>query len=391
MTASTSGLPFRLQPDPPLTRTGGGRGRSGRLRRSRWRRPLGLVLLLLLLPVVVSYGRALTYPGRESVVVRTVEWVRDHGGAPIVDAVENLYYTELNAPGGSGPAAGSIPTAVAAVPAPVPPIPTRAGLVPLPGEGRWQPGSPVHGHPSGLLTTFIRPDPRHPGVVAGVARIDQDLLAIRLVPGTREPSGLGWPEGGKVPPGLVGSLVATFNSGWKMADAHGGFLADGRTAVALRDGAASIVVDKGGRSRIGEWGREVGPGPDVGAVRQNLDLVVDGGRISDGLDGNPDGRWGSAHNQLQYTWRSGVGVDARGDLIYVAGNQMNLAALAAALVQAGAVEGMQLDIHPGMANLFTYRHAGSGLTPAKLLPDMPSPTDRYLTADQRDFFAVTAR
>jgi hypothetical protein len=51
------------------------------------------------------------------------------------------------------------------------------------------------------------------------------------------------------------------------------------------------------------------------------------------------------------------------------------------MVQAGIVRGMELDIHTGMVTFNTYR------------PDLPgvAPANRYLMADQRDFFAVTVR
>ena len=128
------------------------------------------------------------------------------------------------------------------------------------------------------------------------------------------------------------------------------------------------------------------------AVRQNLQLIVDGGHAVPGLTVNAGGAWGSAKNQLQYTWRSGLGVTANGNIVYVGGANMNLAALADALTQAGAVRGMQLDIHDKMVDAFTYQHAGTGApTPQELLPDMPGPNNRYLVADQRDFVAVTLR
>jgi hypothetical protein len=130
----------------------------------------------------------------------------------------------------------------------------------------------------------------------------------------------------------------------------------------------------------------------VAAVRQNLALVVDGGRPVSGLSVNAGGRWGTARNQLQYTWRSGVGLDARGDLIYVAGNSMNLTMLAAAMADAGIVRGMQLDIHSGMASFASWRTRPGGEVQAhKLLPGMARSAYRYLSADQRDFIYLTAR
>jgi hypothetical protein len=356
------------------------------LTRRRW--VLALVAVCLI-PLGVSYGQALTYPGSASFAVRTVEWVRDHGGGPLVNAVENVYYG-LKAPTGKAPDPATLPQEQPG--ATLGTIPTVAGDPPLPGEGVWQAGPPVAGHASGLATTFLRPDPSHPSVVAGLARFDQNLVAAHLIAGTREPSGLGWPEGGQVPADLRPSLVATFNSGWKIADAQGGFLADGRTAKPLRDGAASAVIDTSGRIVVGAWNRDVGPGPGVAAVRQNLALVVEHGKAVAGLDVNTDSRWGSAKNQLQYTWRSGLGTDANGDLIYVAGTQLTLQNLADTLTAAGAVTAMELDIHPAMVAMFAYAHSSAGdPTGTLLLPTMDAPAHRYLVPDQRDFFAITAR
>jgi hypothetical protein len=361
-------------------------------RRRLWCSGIAVLVLVASAPAAISYGRALTYPGNASFLVRSVEWVRDHGGAPLVNLAENLYY-RLNAPSDSPPDPAALPTtSIPTAPGAPSPLATLRGTRALPGEGVWQAGPTVAGRSPGLYTTFIRPDPQHASVVAGVARFDQSSVAARLIPGTKEPSGQGWPEGGQVPADMRPQLVATFNSGFKMKDANGGFLADGRTAVPLRAGAASLVVDQGGRVRVGRWGRDVGPGPDVVAVRQNLELIIDGGHVVPGLDINAGGRWGSASNQLQYTWRSGVGLDARGDLIYVGGAGMTLRTLATALAQAGATTAMQLDIHGQMVGLFAYSHTASG-QPAgtPLLPTMPGPQDRYLTPDQRDFLAIYAR
>lgn len=353
-----------------------------------------LAVAVLLAGIVVpaaSLAQALTYPGEAITPVRLVEWVREHGGSGIVDLVENWWYARPPAASDPKPADLPAPPTAAALGAP-PALPLPAGVTPLPGEGEWVAGALSSGGGPAIYTTFERPDSRYPSAVAGVALLESGLTATRLIAGTREPGLQPWPEGARVPDALRGSLVATFNSGFKMQDAHGGFVADGRTAVPLRDGAASLVVRRDGTATVAQWGRDAVAGPDVVAVRQNLDLVVDGGRPVVGLDGNNGLRWGSTKNQLQYTWRSGIGVDAVGNLIYVAGTGMNLVTLAAALVQAGAVRGMQLDIHSQMVDFFSYRHAGSGEpTATRLLPTMPGGLDRYLVADQRDFVAVTLR
>jgi hypothetical protein len=230
-------------------------------------------------------------------------------------------------------------------------------------------------------------------VTASAALIPQSSNRLRLMAGTREPvPGMPWKDGYSVPGNARPGLVATFNSGFKMADSHGGWWTKESAAVPLVDGRASIVVDSNGVARVGEWNTSVGMSPDVVAVRQNLDLVVVGGKVVNGLTANANGRWGSVRSQFQYTWRSGLGTDAYGNLIYVAGNGLTLATLAAAMQQVGIQQGMELDIHAAMVS-FDIEQPGPGgaVTSRRLISSMTSPADRYLIDDQRDYFYVTAR
>ncbi|HTK65826.1 MAG TPA: hypothetical protein VL595_25815 [Pseudonocardia sp.] len=338
--------------------------------------------------VGASYGRALTFPGRASVAVRTVDWVRDHGGGPLVDRAENWWYSHHR---GTSTAAPPVGVVVTDSPAALKPLGAAKGS--RDGEGVWEalPTGRGIGHPG--YATYLRPDPAHPEVLAGVARFDQRLVRVELIAGTREPAPDPAPGKGQVPEAIRDRLVATFNSGYKLIDAAGGYYADKHPLRPLRDGAASAVIDDTGRLSVGEWGRDVGLGPHTVAVRQNLGLIVDGGRPVPGLEANRGNRWGSSGNQSQYTWRSGIGADAEGDLYYVAGDQLTLATLARALGATGALRAMELDIHPNMVHLFTYRHddGAAGPIPSKLLDSMRGPADRYLVPDRRDFFAVTRR
>ncbi|MDN5917954.1 MAG: phosphodiester glycosidase family protein, partial [Pseudonocardia sp.] len=264
----------------------------------------------------------------------------------------------------------------------------------LPGEAQWVPSPQRVGGSPAMLTGYFRPDRAYPSQIVGVAWMDQSRVRTHLIAGTREPGGRGRPGQAQVPPAMRASLVAAFNSGWKMKDISGGFYADGRVASPLQDGAASLVIDTTGRVTVGQWGRDVSMGPQVAAVRQNLDLVVDHARPVSGLSDNSGGAWGSAKNQFQYTWRSGVGTDRAGNLIYVAGDKLTLSGLAQAMVAAGIQRGMELDIHSAMVTFNTYHPAAaapSGLAAAKLLPGMTQPATRYLAPDQRDFLAVTVR
>ena len=240
-----------------------------------------------------------------------------------------------------------------------------------------------------VYTALLRPDRFHRSVVVAAALIRSSEVQVHLAAGTAEPAGTGSP--GRIPSEQLRHVVAAFNSGFKMSAHPGGYYLDGNTVRDLVDGKASVVIDDRGRLTIGQWGRDVRMSPAIRTVRQNLSLVVEKGRPVAGLDRNTDLRWGSAKNQLQYTWRSGLGVTAHGDLLYLAGDELNLATLGAAMAQAGVLTGMELDIHPGLQFFSTWQNDGSGpIGPHRLLSTMVGPADRYVRPDVRDFFYLTA-
>jgi hypothetical protein len=360
----------------------------------RPRKPLRRVVVVFLLLIIypaVTYVQALTAPGAATFTARTADWARQMGAGPVVNALENWYYTR-HPPANSAPSADALP-----VPVPAPagdtansPAPLATSPGALPGEGVWAPGARAAGGQPADYTTFLRPDPGHASVVTAIVAFDQKWTAAHLIAGTKEPGG-SWPEQAQVPGTFRPSLLATFNSGFKFRDTDGGFYADGRYGKPLKNGMASLVIDRSGVADVALWGRDTQMSPIVAAVRQNLELIVDSGRPVAGLSGNPAGQWGSARNQFQFTWRSGIGVDAQGRLLYVAGGQLTLTALASALAMAGAVRGMELDIHGGMVSCNLFRPDITGSSPTTLLPTMSTAPDRYLSADQRDFFAITAR
>jgi len=378
------------------------------LRHSRRRHVVTViaVIVLALLAPTVSYTRALLYPGHAGFAARSVEWIREHGGNGLVDAIETWRYTH-DAPPAAGPPADAAfghspssnqlpsPTRLSVRhhrrlgPAAVSPLST---LPPIPGEGIWRSIATAPSAGATLFTSWFRPDAAHAPVTVAAAFFPRGTDRFTLVSGTREPvPGLSSPRGHAVPADATGALVATFNSGFKTRDSQGGWYANGKAAVPLVAGAASIVIDDKGQVNVGAWGRDVSMTPHVTAVRQNLPLIVDHASPVAGLDENVGRRFGSVKSQFEYTWRSGAGVDAQGNVIYVAGQHLTLVTLAHAMSQAGIQRGLELDIHPHMVSFNIEQHTTAGLRPAHLLTSMNEPTNRYLAADQRDFFYVATR
>jgi len=378
--------------DPPRRRAlPPGRPRQRRRTRHRRLRVLAAVVLIGLCLPTGSYVRALTYPGHATWQQRSISWLRDHGGSPLVNRAENWYYTR-HAPSPSPPDLAGQPARYRGKRGDPGGRPAPAAC-PVRSARRRRLGARPHRfrRSTGRVHHVLSTQPAHASVVAGAAWIRAGATTAHLVAGTTQPGGR-WPGDARVPRTAVPHLVAVFNSGFKLNDITGGYYSHGRTAKPLRNGQASPVINDRGAASVGQWGRDMAMNPHVVSVRQNLGLIVDDGQPVDGLTANTDQRWGSAANQLQYTWRSGIGTDTASNLIYVAGDKLTLATLAHALVDAGAVTGMQLDIHPGMAFYTSWTPSQTmGVQPSKLLPTMPGDAARYLSPDQRDFLYLTLR
>jgi hypothetical protein len=130
----------------------------------------------------------------------------------------------------------------------------------------------------------------------------------------------------------------------------------------------------------------------VVAVRQNLDLLVDGGRLSSQVDAANTHAWGVTVGNAAYVWRSAVGVRPDGSLVYVAGNALSVASLGRIILAAGAVRAMELDINRDWTSFMTYTHAPGGAVSPRLLTSDEHPNPyRYLSPSSRDFVAVYRR
>ena len=154
------------------------------------------------------------------------------------------------------------------------------------------------------------------------------------------------------------------------------------------DGIATLVQYRDGKVDIVRWHGGSTGGPDIWFAKQNLPPIVYEGRLNPNLSDGPE--WGATVNNAVRVWRSGLGIDSRGNLIYAAANYQTVGSLAEILKRAGAVRALELDINEDWTSFITYRHPGA-VDPSNLLPEMFRSPSRYLTPDERDFFAVYSR
>ncbi|MHB1536187.1 MAG: phosphodiester glycosidase family protein [Acidimicrobiales bacterium] len=388
--------PIRIAPSPEAQR-------RRALTRQRRRRLLAIPLLLVLF-LVWSFFGALVKPGNESLSVKWADWMRAHHAAFLISRLEAAYYTHqaparggqlrrLNAlPVSHRPgAAGSGGSGALPAPSPVPLVVSPA----VPGEGQWQPVGPlVNGQPAMYAAQF-RADQIYTSQITSAVWIDPRLMKLQLVPGLNEPGGQ-WTHPPYITPQELPAVAAAFNGGFRFQDAKGGFYLDGRTAVPLVTGAASLVLYADGRVNVGAWGSEVTMTPSVVAVLQNLVPMVDNGQVSPSATYTDASIWGTTLGAATVVARSGVGVTADGALVYVAGPALTARTLAESLQRAGAVRAMTLDINPYWVTFNFFSHPSatdpSLISASKLFPQMVRPATRYLgpTLESRDFIMVSA-
>lgn len=367
---------------------------------SRVRRVALRVVVVGLLAVFGAGGLAvegaLSAPGNDPAGAKLAEWGRDNGLGGVVTWLEGLRYA-ADQPAVGGAPAGGIPTA-GGVEQPSrtfdggeAPLPALADGSPLPGEGRWQTVVTAHGRPA-VQVAALRPDRQHTSYVVGVLRMDATLVRGLLHPGSRDPGGT-W----KAPFGLTPAeqrvVAVAFNGGFRLNDpSHNGYFAEGRTVTPLRAGAASLVLRVDGTADVGTWNAEVRMSPQVASVRQNLQMLVDGGQVNPSCATGGPKEWGSTIGQAAYIHRSGFGVTADGTEVYVGGPALSVCTLGRILADAGVVRGMELDINPAwVSGAYFHDHPSGAPTGFALFPAEQVAPTHYLSPSSRDWYSWELR
>ena len=221
-----------------------------------------------------------------------------------------------------------------------------------------------------MLVTTFRTELAYPRIVAYVAWFDHTRTALAFYPGRYEPPSAPVRGPMSVPYDQRWRLHATFNGGFTYIDGHNGSSINGRTYEPLKDGLATLIGYRNGRVTIKTWRGGPNAGPQVAFARQSLPPIIRNGQLNPAL--NDSSQWGATLGNAVRVWRTGVGIDRHGNLIYAAADFQTVTTLAQILLRAGAVQAMQFDINPEWPSLITYSHQG-GLSPTKSCPTSSSP------------------
>ena len=261
---------------------------------------------------------------------------------------------------------------------------SSALLVKEPGQPgpAWTPVASIGGQPAAWIA-------QRSGVT--LLRFDQRLVHMALHAGSGEPAGQDWTYGDHIGTNEIHRVLAAFNGGFKLDYGSVGFLADGHAAVPLTAGLGSIVTYQNGTTDIGAWQEGVpASGLGVASVLQNLHLLVNRGVDSPTVHNCIEGCWGGTLGGGPDVARSALGITGEGQLVWAAGESLSPAMIAQALVGAGVVRAVELDINPEWIAGYLYMHHPGGPTAVPVVPGQLGIPGRFLASYGRDFFTILA-
>jgi len=223
-------------------------------------------------------------------------------------------------------------------------------------------------------------------------RFDQALVRVDLHAGSGDGGVSGWRYGDQIAPQEINLVIAAVNGGFKLTYHNVGFMSGGHVAVALKAGLASIVTYTDGTTDIGTW-RAGLPSPrrTVYSVLQNQQLLVDNGVVAASAPGCIIACWGKTVGGRATTARSGLGITASGQLVWGAGERLVPTELASALVAAGAIRAIELDINPYWVASYFYTHHASGSAALPVVPGQVGIAGKLLEPYSRDFLTFVAK
>jgi hypothetical protein len=267
------------------------------------------------------------------------------------------------------------------------------------GDGVWVPVADFaeRDQPVVLYKTLIHPDPERTFAEVFVVAVDLRRTRLHAVAGTVEPEastneGRRHVRTGLIPEPERRSLVLAFNGGFKTEHGQYGMKVDGVTLLSPRAQACGIAGYADRHVEIGTWSSMAPRSDAMTWWRQAPACMVAEGALHPGLKNLTATSWGTAVAGGTVVRRSAIGLDERGEVLYVGlGNGTNARAMAKGMQHAGAHSVAQLDINWSYPHIVTFRASPTGEPEGHLLFDGFTYEDNTYVGRRspRDFFYVT--
>lgn len=310
----------------------------------------------------------------------------------------------LPAPAASGSAADATPTLPPFRPKdPGPMFPKWAA----PGDGMWmpivdprRPSEATH-----LFKMLLHPDPTRSWAEVFLVAVDLRNSRLVPIPGYQEPQSE-TKEGNEkmrhrtpARPAVIPSvdheeLLGGFNGGFRAEHGHWGMMVGGVTLLAPRAHGCTIAAYPGDKLRIGTWTKLADTRADMVWFRQAPPCMAEDGKLHPGLVDPGNAAWGATIEGDTVIRRSAIGLDATGEVLFVAiTNSTTAKALATAMQQAGAANVAQLDVNWSYPKFLLFEPDDKGQRKAvPLAKGFKFDADEYIRDKaMRDFFYLVRK
>ncbi len=258
-------------------------------------------------------------------------------------------------------------------------------------EGQWKVLGSTAAGPV-LWGTTVRPFAAQPDVKASYATFDQTRLRAALFNGTQLPGGGPWNNGSSVMPAAIPSLVAAFNGGFLFKHIKGGYFTEGKVIKPLLNGEATLAINSDGRISIGVYGVDLTNDGSWLSLRQNLPLIIDGGRetVSTAHEqGVTNIYWGDDFGGVVLDFRSAICQRSDGLMMYAVVGKVDINGLVKALVGAHCTRAMELDINGSWPQFVSLDHSDASAPHPNALDTRMTHLTRYLSGGStKDFIAL---
>ncbi len=272
--------------------------------------------------------------------------------------------------------------------------------VAAPGDGQWVPMVDARrpDDPPRMLKMLIHPDRSRSWAELFVVALDLRQVEVHPVVGYQEPASdapkaKAYQRFAKIPAEHHEDLLAAFNGGFMAEHGRYGMSVDGVEFLPPRPDACTLAEYDDGSLRVGTWKNLAADSARMKWLRQAPPCMAEDEKLNPLLSLERPTKWGATLDGNTVIRRSAVGMDASGQVLFVAiTNHTTAPALAKGMRHAGAVSIAQMDVNWSYPKFVTYEPVDGKLTPVALADGFEFSPNLYLRERaMRDFFYVTRK